>query len=104
MGTDRGVLLGWDEHQKVAQVANELQNFCVEEPVKCPLIFGGEDPTNYSLVIELCSFKISTVLKFGYKDILVCTQSGMCCIVQIQPRQEVDTGLHLAALCSKPKK
>ncbi|XP_051151474.1 probable plastid-lipid-associated protein 8, chloroplastic [Andrographis paniculata] len=41
--TDRGVLLSKDEHQKVAEVANELQSFCVAEPVKCPLIFGEWD-------------------------------------------------------------
>ncbi|KAK4490889.1 hypothetical protein RD792_001604 [Penstemon davidsonii] len=41
--TDRGVLLARDEHQKVAEVANELQKFCVDEPVKCPLIFGEWD-------------------------------------------------------------
>lgn len=40
--TDRGVLLKREEHQKVAELANELQKFCVDEPVKCPLIFGGE--------------------------------------------------------------
>ncbi|KAG8375332.1 hypothetical protein BUALT_Bualt10G0089200 [Buddleja alternifolia] len=43
MQTDRGVLLARDEHQKVAEVANELQTFCVDEPVKCPLIFGEWD-------------------------------------------------------------
>ncbi|KAK6158673.1 hypothetical protein DH2020_005987 [Rehmannia glutinosa] len=41
--TDRGVLLTRDEHKKVAEVADELQRFCVEEPVKCPLIFGEWD-------------------------------------------------------------
>ncbi|KAI3468435.1 hypothetical protein Pfo_025098 [Paulownia fortunei] len=41
--TDRGVLLTRDEHQKVAEVADELQSFCVDEPVKCPLIFGEWD-------------------------------------------------------------
>ncbi|XP_057799264.1 probable plastid-lipid-associated protein 8, chloroplastic [Salvia miltiorrhiza] len=41
--TDRGVLLAGSEHQKVAEVANELQKFCVSEPVKCPLIFGEWD-------------------------------------------------------------
>ncbi|KAL2455626.1 putative plastid-lipid-associated protein 8 [Abeliophyllum distichum] len=41
--TDRGVLLTRDEHQKVAEVATELQRFCVDEPVKCPLIFGEWD-------------------------------------------------------------
>ncbi|KAL1552613.1 putative plastid-lipid-associated protein 8, chloroplastic [Salvia divinorum] len=41
--TDRGVLLAGNEHQKVAEVADELQKFCVSEPVKCPLIFGEWD-------------------------------------------------------------
>ncbi|XP_060179560.1 probable plastid-lipid-associated protein 8, chloroplastic [Lycium barbarum] len=43
MQTDRGVLLARDEHKKVAEVAQELQRFCVDEPVKCPLIFGEWD-------------------------------------------------------------
>lgn len=43
MQTDRGVLLTRDEHQKVAEVANRLQDFCIEEPVRCPLIFGEWD-------------------------------------------------------------
>ncbi|XP_052200806.1 probable plastid-lipid-associated protein 8, chloroplastic [Diospyros lotus] len=41
--TDRGVLLTTDEHNKVAEVAEELRKFCVDEPVKCPLIFGDWD-------------------------------------------------------------
>ncbi|KAI8547708.1 hypothetical protein RHMOL_Rhmol07G0217100 [Rhododendron molle] len=41
--TDRGVLLTSDEHQKVAEVAQELRKFCVDKPVKCPLIFGEWD-------------------------------------------------------------
>ncbi|EXB94228.1 putative plastid-lipid-associated protein 8 [Morus notabilis] len=40
--TDRGVLLKKEEHQKVAEVTQEAQKFCVSEPVKCPLIFGGK--------------------------------------------------------------
>lgn len=42
--TDRGVLLKKEEHEEVANVAKELQNYCVNEPVKCPLIFGGKLP------------------------------------------------------------
>lgn len=42
MQSDRGVLLTKDEHKSVAEVAQELQRFCVDEPVKCPLIFGGK--------------------------------------------------------------
>ncbi|XP_004244474.1 probable plastid-lipid-associated protein 8, chloroplastic [Solanum lycopersicum] len=41
--TDRGVLLTRDEHKSVAKVVQELQRFCVDEPVKCPLIFGEWD-------------------------------------------------------------
>ncbi|OIS98135.1 PREDICTED: probable plastid-lipid-associated protein 8, chloroplastic [Nicotiana attenuata] len=43
MQTDRGVSLTRDEHKRVAEVAQELQRFCVDEPVKCPLIFGEWD-------------------------------------------------------------
>nr|GMD04650.1 probable plastid-lipid-associated protein 8, chloroplastic [Ipomoea batatas] len=39
--TDRGVLLTTEEHGKVAEMASDLESFCVDEPVKCPLIFGG---------------------------------------------------------------
>uniref|UniRef100_A0A7N0V5D7 Plastid lipid-associated protein/fibrillin conserved domain-containing protein n=1 Tax=Kalanchoe fedtschenkoi TaxID=63787 RepID=A0A7N0V5D7_KALFE len=41
--TDRGVLLTKEQHLEVSQVAAQLQQFCVEEPVKCPLIFGDWD-------------------------------------------------------------
>lgn len=41
--TDRGVLLARDEHEKVDKLAKELQTFCVDEPVRCPLIFGEWD-------------------------------------------------------------
>ncbi|XP_059662975.1 probable plastid-lipid-associated protein 8, chloroplastic [Cornus florida] len=41
--TDGGVTLKADEHKKVAEVAQELQKYCVDEPVKCPLIFGDWD-------------------------------------------------------------
>lgn len=40
--SDRGVLLKEEEHEKVAEVARELQKYCIDEPVKCPLIFGGK--------------------------------------------------------------
>ncbi|KAL7171070.1 hypothetical protein ACSBR2_035850 [Camellia fascicularis] len=49
---DRGVLLTRDEHNKVAEVAQELGRFCVDEPVKCPLIFGEWD-------VVYCSVPIS---------------------------------------------
>ncbi|CAJ1972177.1 unnamed protein product [Sphenostylis stenocarpa] len=41
--TDGGVLLKKEEHKEVAKVAEELQKYCVSEPVKCPLIFGEWD-------------------------------------------------------------
>ena len=40
--TDRGVLLKKEEHKEVAAAAEELQKYCVNEPVKCPLIYGGK--------------------------------------------------------------
>ncbi|XP_022997459.1 probable plastid-lipid-associated protein 8, chloroplastic [Cucurbita maxima] len=42
-GSDRGVLLTEGKHKEVAEVAQELQKYCVNEPVKCPLIFGDWD-------------------------------------------------------------
>uniref|UniRef100_M4CDJ5 Plastid lipid-associated protein/fibrillin conserved domain-containing protein n=1 Tax=Brassica campestris TaxID=3711 RepID=M4CDJ5_BRACM len=39
--SDGGVTLTPEQHKEVAQVAGELQKYCVSEPVKCPLIFGG---------------------------------------------------------------
>ncbi|KAJ0090678.1 hypothetical protein Patl1_12723 [Pistacia atlantica] len=41
--TDRGVSLTKEGHKEVAEVAQELQKYCVNEPVKCPLIFGEWD-------------------------------------------------------------
>lgn len=40
--TDRGVSLTRDEHKEVAELVEALKEFCVDEPVKCPLIFGGK--------------------------------------------------------------
>ncbi|KAG1364156.1 putative glycosyltransferase BC10 [Cocos nucifera] len=42
-GTDGGVLLTKDGHKEVADVALQLEKYCVDEPVKCPLIFGEWD-------------------------------------------------------------
>ncbi|BAF15719.1 probable plastid-lipid-associated protein 8, chloroplastic [Oryza sativa Japonica Group] len=39
-GTDRGVLLPKDGHQEVADVALQLAKYCIDDPVKSPLIFG----------------------------------------------------------------
>ncbi|ESR63371.1 putative plastid-lipid-associated protein 8 [Citrus sinensis] len=41
--SDGGVSLAKEEHKEVAEVAQELQKYCVEAPVKCPLIFGEWD-------------------------------------------------------------
>ncbi|KAL2926554.1 putative plastid-lipid-associated protein 8 chloroplastic [Bienertia sinuspersici] len=41
--TDRGVLLTREEHKAVGEIAEEIQNYCVDAPVKCPLIFGEWD-------------------------------------------------------------
>lgn len=40
-GSDRGIDLTSEQHREVASVAEELKKYCVSEPVKCPLIFGG---------------------------------------------------------------
>ncbi|MQL85178.1 hypothetical protein Taro_017697 [Colocasia esculenta] len=42
-GTDRGVLLTREGHAEVGGLAEELSKYCVEEPVKNPLIFGEWD-------------------------------------------------------------
>ncbi|XP_008789625.1 probable plastid-lipid-associated protein 8, chloroplastic [Phoenix dactylifera] len=42
-GTDGGVLLTKDGHKEVAGAALQLEKYCVDEPVKCPLIFGEWD-------------------------------------------------------------
>ncbi|KAL6013045.1 putative plastid-lipid-associated protein 8, chloroplastic [Asimina triloba] len=42
-GTDRGVLLTKDKHTEVAALAEQLAKYCVDEPIKCPLIFGEWD-------------------------------------------------------------
>ncbi|XP_074317372.1 putative plastid-lipid-associated protein 8, chloroplastic [Silene latifolia] len=41
--TDRGVQLSRDEHKAVGEIATQLENYCVDAPVKCPLIFGEWD-------------------------------------------------------------
>ncbi|KAL4372035.1 hypothetical protein HN51_017091 [Arachis hypogaea] len=41
--TDGGVLLKSQEHKEVAEMAQQLQNYCLNEPVKSPLIFGEWD-------------------------------------------------------------
>jgi hypothetical protein len=56
-GTDRGVLLPNDGHQEVADVALQLGKYCIDEPVKSPLIFGGK--------ISPCSVCPITILASG---------------------------------------
>ncbi|KAF8035020.1 hypothetical protein BT93_C1137 [Corymbia citriodora subsp. variegata] len=41
--SDGGVSLEKEEHAQVAEVVQELQKYCVSEPVKSPLIFGEWD-------------------------------------------------------------
>ncbi|GMG99314.1 hypothetical protein Nepgr_001154 [Nepenthes gracilis] len=41
--TDRGVLLTRDEHKEVAEIAQGLEMYCIDSPVKSPLIFGEWD-------------------------------------------------------------
>jgi hypothetical protein len=36
------VLLPKEGHEEVADVALQLAKYCIDEPVKSPLIFGGE--------------------------------------------------------------
>lgn len=58
MKTDRGVLLSKDEHREVGDVAQELGKFCIPEPVKSPLIFGGYSLLLYS-EISFCVIDVS---------------------------------------------
>lgn len=50
--TDGWVLLTKD-YKEVAEVTQQLKKYCVDEPVKCPLIFAGK-PQNmlYNFVIK----------------------------------------------------
>ncbi|WCJ30534.1 Plastid-lipid associated protein PAP / fibrillin family protein [Euphorbia peplus] len=41
--SDGGVTLSTEEHEQVSQLAQQLQTFCVSQPVKSPLIFGEWD-------------------------------------------------------------
>ncbi|KVH91600.1 probable plastid-lipid-associated protein 8, chloroplastic [Cynara cardunculus var. scolymus] len=43
MQTDRGVTLTREQHMQVADLVSELNKYCVDSPVKCPLIFGDWD-------------------------------------------------------------
>lgn len=53
-GTDRGVLLPKDGHQEVADVALQLGKYCIDDPVKSPLIFGGMPNQLHFYVVILC--------------------------------------------------
>eukprot|EP00262_Sarcandra_glabra_P021178 TRINITY_DN8790_c0_g1_i1.p1 TRINITY_DN8790_c0_g1~~TRINITY_DN8790_c0_g1_i1.p1 ORF type:complete len:236 (-),score=43.34 TRINITY_DN8790_c0_g1_i1:142-849(-) len=43
MKSDGGVLLTREKHEEVAQVAQQLGTYCVDDPLKSPLIFGEWD-------------------------------------------------------------
>lgn len=60
-GTDRGVLLPEDGHQEVADLALQLGKYCIDEPVKSPLIFGGKI-NSYLLEIASAAVAIATHL------------------------------------------
>lgn len=51
--TDRGVALKKEQHEEVANVAQALQKYCVSEPVKCPLIFGGNILFKYEASLDV---------------------------------------------------
>uniref|UniRef100_M4CQN6 Plastid lipid-associated protein/fibrillin conserved domain-containing protein n=1 Tax=Brassica campestris TaxID=3711 RepID=M4CQN6_BRACM len=59
--SDGGVTLSPEQHKEVAQVAGELQKYCVSEPVKCPLIFGDWD-------VVYCS--VPTSPGGGYRSVI----------------------------------
>ncbi|KAH9306897.1 hypothetical protein KI387_011301 [Taxus chinensis] len=42
-GTDRGTMLSKEEHAKIAGTVSQLEQFCISEPLKSPLIFGDWD-------------------------------------------------------------
>lgn len=52
-GTDRGAILSKEEHARVAGTVSKLEQFCIPEPLKSPLIFGDWD-------VEYCSNPTST--------------------------------------------
>uniref|UniRef100_A0A2C9UBQ0 Plastid lipid-associated protein/fibrillin conserved domain-containing protein n=1 Tax=Manihot esculenta TaxID=3983 RepID=A0A2C9UBQ0_MANES len=67
--TDGGVSLTKEEHEEVSAVAQQLQNYCVAEPVKCPLIFGGKlkalDESWIQVIFEAPQLKVGA-LEFQY--------------------------------------
>jgi len=60
------VKLTRDGHKEVGEIAEELQKYCIDAPVKCPLIFGGNSSVcvdSVILVFILCMFiKILTFI------------------------------------------
>ncbi|KAG6474647.1 probable plastid-lipid-associated protein 8, chloroplastic [Zingiber officinale] len=72
-GTDGGIALSSDGHKEVSNVADQLAGYCVDEPVKSPLIFGEWDvvycsrPTSpgggYRSVIGRLIFKTSEMVQ-----------------------------------------
>lgn len=67
--TNGGVSLTKEGHKEVAQVAQELQKYCVEEPVKCPLIFGGIPYFRIQKYYLLCSFHLFSNLQFVFSEL-----------------------------------
>ncbi|KAK9207716.1 hypothetical protein WN944_000062 [Citrus x changshan-huyou] len=66
--SDGGVSLTKEEHKEVAEVAQELQKYCVEAPVKCPLIFGDLVPD------DLASWDEETLFgSTGEWDVVYCS-------------------------------
>ncbi|KAK9210734.1 hypothetical protein WN943_000107 [Citrus x changshan-huyou] len=66
--SDGGVSLAKEEHKEVAEVAQELQKYCVEAPVKCPLIFGDLVPD------DLASWDEETLFgSTGEWDVVYCS-------------------------------
>ncbi|XP_021912673.1 probable plastid-lipid-associated protein 8, chloroplastic [Carica papaya] len=71
--TDGGLSLTKEQHKEVAEVARELQKYCVKEPVKCPLIFGGKlkvlDSEWIQVIFEPPVLKIGGMkFKYGFES------------------------------------
>uniref|UniRef100_A0A453CT53 Uncharacterized protein n=1 Tax=Aegilops tauschii subsp. strangulata TaxID=200361 RepID=A0A453CT53_AEGTS len=96
-GTDRGVLLPEEGHQEVADVAQQLGKYCIDEPVKSPLIFGGESCPLYpqpnrssilsgSIVVWLCH--------------LLTDMPNLATIKHVRPASGIGTAAFLGLQCS----
>ena len=57
------MLLPKEGHEEVADAAAQLGKYCIDEPVKSPLIFGGEFlPTSLANQTILPSYLVDMVL------------------------------------------